>query len=258
MQKKQHQRWYKFSVNQWKHSCVREHAAKADCEWPFYKRKNRAALRNRNRDVRIMRRCDTQQLTEESIMELIRQRGNLRFSTLMVLFHISRVEALAVVEEYQKKGILDAKGKYVPEGESGAAVLEKEEGSDGEQSEVIEAAEEMSGSERMVPDRKGKAKKEKMPENRSGTEKTTGELSVGEKIKTAKQSKVSEKISVKKQKDTVQKAKRKLTESRPPKRKEQPKKKLKSKKLIQRNLMKPTASDVEGQISLFDYMQFGG
>ncbi|MDD6660348.1 MAG: hypothetical protein PUE72_01230 [Lachnospiraceae bacterium] len=146
----------------------------------------------------------------------------------------------------------------MPEGESGAAVLEKEEGSDGEQSEVIEAAEEMSGSERMVPDRKGKAKKEKMPENRSGTEKTTGELSVGEKIKTAKQSKVSEKISVKKQKDTVQKAKRKLTESRPPKRKEQPKKKLKSKKLIQRNLMKPTASDVEGQISLFDYMQFGG
>ena len=69
-----------------------------------------------------MRRCDTQQLTEESIMELIRQRGNLKFSTLMVFFHISSVEALAIVEEYQKKGILDAKGKYVPEGESGAAV----------------------------------------------------------------------------------------------------------------------------------------
>ena len=74
-----------------------------------------------------MRRCDTQQLTEESIMELIRQRGNLKFSTLMVFFHISSVEALAIVEEYQKKGILDAKGKYVPEGESGAAVAKIDE-----------------------------------------------------------------------------------------------------------------------------------
>lgn len=60
-----------------------------------------------------MCRCDAQQLTEEAIMELIRQRGSLRFSTLMMFFHLSSVEALAIVENYQAKGILDERGRYI-------------------------------------------------------------------------------------------------------------------------------------------------
>ena len=56
-----------------------------------------------------------QQVSENSIMELIRQRGILRFSTLMVSFHLSSVEAISIVEEYQRRGILDAKGRYASE-----------------------------------------------------------------------------------------------------------------------------------------------
>lgn len=172
-----------------------------------------------------MRQCDTQQLTEESIMELIRQRGNLRFSTLMVFFHISSVEAIAIVEEYQKKGILDAKGKYVPEGKSGAAVAKTDE----------------------------KIKTAQQKENR----KLHDDVMTGQQGKKEVPKKAG-KIPIKKEKETLPKAKNKSAEILPSKRKEQPKKKSKSKKLIQRNFMKPTASDVEGQISLFDYMQFGG
>ena len=73
----------------------------------------RMAMRSRSRDVKKMCRCDAQQLTEEAIMELIRQRGNLRFSTLMMFFHLSSVEALAIVENYQAKGILDERGRYI-------------------------------------------------------------------------------------------------------------------------------------------------
>ena len=43
-----------------------------------------------------------QQVSENSIMELIRQRGILRFSTLMVSFHLSSVEAISIVEECRK------------------------------------------------------------------------------------------------------------------------------------------------------------
>lgn len=155
-----------------------------------------------------MRRCDTQQLTEESIMELIRQRGNLRFSTLMVFFHISSVEALAIVEEYQKKGILDAKGRI----------------------KTAQQKENRKLHDDVVTGQQGK---KEVPEKAG-------------------------KIPIKKEKETLPKARNKSAEIQPSKRKEQPKKKSKSKKLIQRNFMKPAASDVEGQISLFDYMQFGG
>ena len=73
-----------------------------------------------------MCRCDAQQLTEEAIMELIRQRGNLRFSTLMMFFHLSSTEALAIVENYQAKGILDEKGRYVTGKQGVGSVQEKE------------------------------------------------------------------------------------------------------------------------------------
>ncbi len=73
-----------------------------------------------------MCRCDAQQLTEEAIMELIRQRGNLRFSTLMMFFHLSSTEALAIVENYQAKGILDEKGRYAAGKQGVGSVQEKE------------------------------------------------------------------------------------------------------------------------------------
>ena len=85
----------------------------------------RMAMRSRSRDVKKMCRCDAQQLTEEAIMELIRQRGNLRFSTLMMFFHLSSVEALAIVENYQEKGILDEKGRYVTGKQGEGSVQEK-------------------------------------------------------------------------------------------------------------------------------------
>ena len=85
----------------------------------------RMAMRSRSRDVKKMCRCDAQQLTEEAIMELIRQRGNLRFSTLMMFFHLSSVEALAIVENYQAKVILDEKGRYVTGKQGEGSVQEK-------------------------------------------------------------------------------------------------------------------------------------
>lgn len=85
----------------------------------------RMAMRSRSRDVKKMCRCDAQQLTEEAIMELIRQRGNLRFSTLMMFFYLSSVEALAIVENYQAKGILDEKGRYVTGKQGEGSVQEK-------------------------------------------------------------------------------------------------------------------------------------
>ena len=85
----------------------------------------RMAMRSRSRDVKKMCRCDAQQLTKEAIMELIRQRGNLRFSTLMMFFHLSSVEALAIVENYQAKGILDEKGRYVTGKQGEGSVQEK-------------------------------------------------------------------------------------------------------------------------------------
>lgn len=194
-------------------------------------------------------------------MELIRQRGNLRFSTLMVFFHISSVEAIAIVEKYQKKGILDAKGKYVPEGESGATVRKKKEGLEAVESEYAEIAGEMFTSKKLLLTEKlssdikidGQIKKARQKENR----KLHDDVVTGQQGKKEVPEKAG-KIPIKKEKETLQKAKNKPEEILPSKRKEQPKKKSKSKKLIQRNFMKPTASDVEGQISLFDYMQFGG
>lgn len=50
--------------------------------------------------------------TDKEIMDLIKERGFLRFSTLMRIYRISSVEALAIVDRYNKAGIIDEKGKY--------------------------------------------------------------------------------------------------------------------------------------------------
>ncbi|MBT9841507.1 hypothetical protein [Blautia sp. MCC283] len=49
------------------------------------------------------------QVTENEIMNLIQERGLLRFSTLMLKFHISSMQAIQIVEEYKKRGIIDEK-----------------------------------------------------------------------------------------------------------------------------------------------------
>lgn len=50
-------------------------------------------------------------LDNKKIMDLLNERGVLRFSTLMLRFHISSMEAIRIVDEYKKKGIIDDKGK---------------------------------------------------------------------------------------------------------------------------------------------------
>lgn len=50
--------------------------------------------------------------TDEKIMELIRERGLLRYSTLMSRLHISSVEAQTIVKDYISRGIVDEDGRY--------------------------------------------------------------------------------------------------------------------------------------------------
>ena len=52
-------------------------------------------------------------LTDENIMELLLERKQLRYSTLMVCFHISSTEAIKIVKEYKKNKIIDEDGRYV-------------------------------------------------------------------------------------------------------------------------------------------------
>ena len=50
-------------------------------------------------------------IDDKEIMDLLNERGILRFSTLMLRFHISSMEAIRIIDEYKKKGIIDNKGK---------------------------------------------------------------------------------------------------------------------------------------------------
>lgn len=50
--------------------------------------------------------------TDEKIMGLIRERGVLRYSTLMARLHISSVEAQNIVKDYISRGIVDEDGRY--------------------------------------------------------------------------------------------------------------------------------------------------
>lgn len=156
-----------------------------------------------------------QQVSENSIMELIRQRGILRFSTLMVSFHLSSVEAISIVEEYQRRGILDAKGRYVTEIKN-----------------VAETEDSFKEDRELSAQETGEKQEEtKKPEKR----------------KTIEQAEKTKRQSAEKQNGTVKKPERKPAENR---------KKKKTKKLIRRDTGKPGSSEIEGQISLFDYLPF--
>ena len=51
-------------------------------------------------------------MTAESILNLIKEKGVLRYSTLMVRYHISSVEAQNIVNKYIADGIVDSDGRY--------------------------------------------------------------------------------------------------------------------------------------------------
>ena len=51
-------------------------------------------------------------MTAESILNLIKEKGVLRYSTLMVRYHISSVEAQNIVNKYIEDGIVDSDGRY--------------------------------------------------------------------------------------------------------------------------------------------------
>lgn len=50
-------------------------------------------------------------IPENEIVEILNQKGILRFSTLMVRYHLSANTAMEVVEKYKKRGLIDDKCK---------------------------------------------------------------------------------------------------------------------------------------------------
>ena len=50
-------------------------------------------------------------IPENEIVEILNQKGILRFSTLMVRYHLSANAAMEVVEKYKKRGLIDNKCK---------------------------------------------------------------------------------------------------------------------------------------------------
>lgn len=50
-------------------------------------------------------------IPENEIVEILNQKGILRFSTLMVRYHLSANAAMRVIEEYKEKGLIDEKCK---------------------------------------------------------------------------------------------------------------------------------------------------
>ena len=51
-------------------------------------------------------------LSDEAIMELVKDRGILKYTMLMLKFHISSVEAQRIVKDYVSRGIIDEDGRY--------------------------------------------------------------------------------------------------------------------------------------------------
>lgn len=64
-------------------------------------------------------------IPENEIVEILNQKGILRFSTLMIRYHLSANAAMRIVEEYKKKGLINSncrptferKLKWRPDGE---------------------------------------------------------------------------------------------------------------------------------------------
>ena len=51
-------------------------------------------------------------VSDEAIMEMIKERGLLRYTMLMLKFHISSVEAQRIVKDYVSRGVIDEDGRY--------------------------------------------------------------------------------------------------------------------------------------------------
>lgn len=51
-------------------------------------------------------------LSDEAIMELVKDRGILKYTMLMLKFHISSVEAQRIVKDYVSREVIDEDGRY--------------------------------------------------------------------------------------------------------------------------------------------------
>lgn len=51
-------------------------------------------------------------ISDEAIMELVKDRGILKYTMLMLKFHISSVEAQRIVKNYVSRGVIDEDGRY--------------------------------------------------------------------------------------------------------------------------------------------------
>lgn len=51
-------------------------------------------------------------ISDEAIMELVKDRGVLKYTMLMLKFHVSSVEAQRIVKDYVSRGIIDEDGRY--------------------------------------------------------------------------------------------------------------------------------------------------
>lgn len=51
-------------------------------------------------------------LSDEAIIELVKDRGILKYTMLMLKFHISSVEAQRIVKDYVSRGVIDEDGRY--------------------------------------------------------------------------------------------------------------------------------------------------
>lgn len=51
-------------------------------------------------------------ISDEAIMELVKDRGILKYTMLMLKFHISSVEAQRIVKDYVSRGVIDEDGRY--------------------------------------------------------------------------------------------------------------------------------------------------
>ena len=51
-------------------------------------------------------------ISDEAIMELVKDCGILKYTMLMLKFHISSVEAQRIVKDYVSRGIIDEDGRY--------------------------------------------------------------------------------------------------------------------------------------------------
>lgn len=51
-------------------------------------------------------------ISDEAIMEMIKDRGILKYTMLMLKFHISSVEAQRIVKDYVSRGVIDEDGRY--------------------------------------------------------------------------------------------------------------------------------------------------